>query len=380
VATNFTFKGEQCDELSGNLALTNAMLLFSHLYVRQGPQEIRAPSGSFDLTERVVYVTNTITTMDPDLVTRVISPKVRAAVRPYHFQKPPTVRVNGRLPTVDIAAADVRFEVLGEDFSYWKLRLPRVSGDVVWRGQNLSITNVQASFYGGELTWQGDFDFSVPVGAQLSFKGSAQDADLHALMADLGKKTNDLEGSLSGNLFITSANSDDWRSWQGLGRLRLRNGFLWDIPIFGFFSPILNTIIPGLGKSRVSSGDASFVIDQSVINTRDLQVRSPALRLRYTGTVDFKRAVDARMRAEVLRDAWGIGRLVSFAFRPLTKALEYQINGTLDHPTSKPVYIPTVLLWPLQPLRTVKKLLHLGQPEPVAPPSPFEEQPEWRAD
>ena len=56
------------------------------------------------------------------------------------------MRVNGRLPTVDVADANVRFEVLGEAFSYWKLQLPRVSGDVVWRGESLSITNVQASF------------------------------------------------------------------------------------------------------------------------------------------------------------------------------------------------------------------------------------------
>ena len=41
---------------------------------------------------------------------------------------------------------------------------------------------------------------------------------------------------------ITRANSDDWRSWQGAGRARLRDGFLWDIPIFGFFSPMLRRL------------------------------------------------------------------------------------------------------------------------------------------
>ena len=47
----------------------------------------------------------------------------------------------------------------------------------------------------------------------------------------------------------------------------------------------MNTIIPGVGNLPFSSGDASFAIEESVMGTRDLQVKSPALRLRYIGTV-----------------------------------------------------------------------------------------------
>src|SRR5207302_11055356 len=120
-----------------------------------------------------------------------------------------------------------------------------------------------------------------------------------------------LEGSLDGQLTIASANTDDWRSWQGSGQIRLRHGFLWDIPIFGFFSPVLNTIVPGLGKSPISAARASFKIDQSVVQTDDLELKSPALRLLYNGSVDFKGKVNARLQAEILRDAWGVGRVVS---------------------------------------------------------------------
>jgi hypothetical protein len=365
-ATNFTFRGEWVTELQSSVALTNATLQFSDTVVRHNAQVITVPKGSFDFTERVADVTNAVSTMDPDLVTRVIGPKVRAALAPYHFDKPPTVRISGRLPTFDTQDADVHFAVAGESFHYWRLQSPGLTGDIHWRGDSLVITNVQASFYGGDLTWQGQFDFSVPVGATLAFEGSFKNADLHDLVADLGKKTNNLKGALDAHLTITAANSDDWRSWQGNGYLSLRDGFLWEIPIFGFFSPVLNTIVPGLGSSPVSACDASFTIDQSVVETDNLELMSPALRLQYSGNVDFKGDVDARMHAVILRDAWGVGRVLSVALWPISKAFEYQIKGNIYHPNSEPVYIPRVLMWALHPVKTMKKLFHGKEAAPSA--------------
>jgi hypothetical protein len=191
-------------------------------------------------------------------------------------------------------------------------------------------------------------------------------------MADLGRATNKLQGSLSGHLTITKANSDDWRSWQGYGRVGLRDGFLWGIPMFGIFSPMLERMVPGLGDSPVSAGQATFVIDQSVVETKDLEVKSPALRLRYSGTVDFKGEVDARVRAEILRDAWGVGRALSVVLWPLSKVFEYKISGTTSHPKSDPVYIPKMLMWPLHPFRTLK---HLFVPEKQEPPESTAEPP-----
>jgi hypothetical protein len=380
-ATNFTFRNELVSQLSGAVRFTNSMLSFADVLVRHDTQQVSVPSGRFDFTERVVYVTNAISTVDPDLVTRMIGPRVRAALQPYRFRTPPTVRISGRLPTFNTQDADVRFEVAGEGFSYWKFNVPSVTGDVHWRGDDLSITNVQASFYGGELAWQGRFDFSPPVGAQLAFQGTVKNADLHALMADLGKKTNNLQGTLEGQVVIDRAESDDWRSWEGSGWLRLRDGFLWGIPIFGFFSPVLNTVVPGLGNSAVKSGDTTFTIDQSVIRTSDLELKSPALRLRYDGSVDLKAQVHARMQAEILRDAWGVGRVISLVLWPLSKAFEYRITGSVYHPKSQPVYIPRLLLWPLHPFRSIKTLI---VPSPAKPDSefsdPFSLLPEKEAD
>jgi hypothetical protein len=172
-------------------------------------------------------------------------------------------------------------------------------------------------------------------------------------------------------LKITSANSDDWRSWQGSGQVWLRDGFLWDIPIFGFLSPVLNAIVPGLGHSPISAGDAHFKIDQSVVHTKDFELKSPALRLAYTGSVDFKGTVDARMRAKILRETWGIGHLLSLALWPISKAFEYRITGSVYQPKSAPLFIPKPLLWPLHPIKTVRKFFGPVHQPPTPPEEPL---------
>lgn len=369
--TNFTFRGELCSELATAVQWTNAVLQMSDLIIRQGTQQIRVPHGAVDLKEKTINVTHAISTMDPDLVARVIGPKVRAALRPYRFEQPPTVRVSGRLPMLDIADADVHFQVVGQAFRYWRLQAPSVTGDVFWRGFNLSITNVHATFYGGQLDWRGQFDFAVRPGARLAFEGAVKNADFHSLMVDLGSKTNHLQGSLNGEWIITSARSDDWRSWQGSGRVKLRDGFLWEIPIFGFFSPMLNSIVPGLGNSPISAAEGTFTIDRSVIETSDLELKSPALRLLYYGTIDFQGNVDARMQAEILRDAWGVGRVLSLVLWPISKAFEYRITGPLNDPKSEPVYIPKALLHILHPFKSIKQLFGGEGKKPSPTPQLF---------
>src|SRR6185503_4430437 len=136
----------------------------------------------------------------------------------------------------------------------------------------------------------------------------------------------------------------------------------------GILSKPLDAIAPGLGSSRVSDASAKFIITNSVIFSDDLEMRAPALRLLYEGTVAFDGRVNARVDAELLRDAWLIGRVVSLVFWPVTKMMEYKITGTLSDPRSEPVYLPTkLLLVPLHPFRTLEELFS-EPPKTNAPP------------
>jgi hypothetical protein len=63
------------------------------------------------------------------------------------------------------------------------------------------------------------------------------------------------------------------------------------------------------------------------------------------------------MEASLFRDAPLIGRLLSLAFMPVTKLLEYRIEGTLADPKPEPRYVPKVLMNLLRPVSLLKSLL-----------------------
>src|SRR6185503_16787550 len=133
-------------------------------------------------------------------------------------------------------------------------------------------------------------------------------ADLRRVLRDLQPgRTNKVEGTMSGELHITSADTHDWQSWQGYGHAYLTNGLIWNTPLFSIFSPILNAFVPGLGNSRARHATATYQITNSVIHSQDLVIRATALRMNYQGSVDFDSRLDGRMEAELLRDLPAFG-------------------------------------------------------------------------
>jgi hypothetical protein len=264
--------------------------------------------------------------------------------------------------------ADLYFDLEGGPFHWWRLNLPNISGHVHWAGLHLALEDVRGDFYGGRAAGSARFSFTGQEGTDFEFAFAATNSLLQALMADLSTRTNHLEGRFSTRLVITKANSSDWHSANGFGEIDLRDGLIWDIPLFGIFTPILNGISPGLGNSKANAGTCTFVMTSGVLRSNDLEIRSPATRLVYRGTVDVESQLNARVEAELLRDVWLVGPLVSTVFWPVTKMFEYKVTGTLSEPKTEPVFfIPRIMTLPFHPFRTPRSVL----PEEATPPSSF---------
>ncbi|NDF00923.1 MAG: hypothetical protein EB034_22040, partial [Verrucomicrobia bacterium] len=159
-------------------------------------------------------------------------------------------------------------------------------------------------------------------------------------------------------------NTADWQSWQGFGDVRLNDGLLWEFPIFGLFSPVLNAVNKDLGNSRAKEASGSFILTNSVLYTKNLVINSSPARLHYDGTVDFAGGVNAVVEAEMFRDTFLVGPILSFLTTPMTKVFEYKVTGSLANPKSEPRFIPKFLLLPLRPFQTIREFL---TPDKLAP-------------
>lgn len=357
--TNFAFRGQSADSFQTALEYTNRVLklLFPHLERNRGSQQLSAAAISADFATGEVCLTNAFSTADPVAVAAAIGRGLPNAIKPYHFLRPPTVRAHGNISLRDKRDADLHFTVAGGPLAWWKFRLPHFACRVDWKGEHVKVSDVQAQFYRGTAMGDAMFDFRPQQGTDFRFNAEVTNADLHALMADLSTQTNQLEGRLSARLNVVRANAGDPRSWRGTGRVELRDGLIWEIPLFGILSPVLDGLVPGLGNSRAREGFASFAITNGVIRSHDLEIKASGMRLKYWGALGLNGKLNAHAEAELLRDTWVVGRVLSVALWPVSKIFEYRITGTVRQPKIEPVYlVPKIIQIPLHPIRSMKAL------------------------
>jgi hypothetical protein len=356
-ATNLTFRNQTASSFVGDFGYTNQFMVLLNGRIERGARYMTATGLGVDFPGQRLFLTNGYSTMEQMPVARAISKKVTRTIEPYQFLQPPVVHAYGTIPLVDEVPADLHFKVEGGPFHWQRFNLEHVAGEVNWVGDHMTMTNARASFYKGDLAGSAAFNFAVDPGTDFSFDLTVTNADLHAMVNDLRASTNHLEGLFSGHLNITHANSDDWKSWFGSGEASLHDGLIWDIPIFGRFSPFLDKVHQGLGESRASEGSGKFVINNSIIHSDKVEIRSPTLHLIYRGNVDFGGNVDSFMEAEVLRDTPLVGGFISTLMLPFSKLFESKVTGTLDDPKVAPRFlVPKILNATIHPFRTLSDM------------------------
>ncbi len=362
--TNFGFRGETASVVRASLHFTNKQLTVLEPRLERGSQRGRASGVLVDFDAQLVHLTNGYSTLEPLFAARCLGPHIVKILQPYQFEAPPTVQVGGTIPLHGEEQADLRFDIDGGRFSWWKFNLHTVQARLHWHGTNLDLSGLHSQFYGGEAEGWAKFVF-VPGGtANFEFDCSVTNAFLQLLMADLTISTNQLEGLLSGRARVTHANTGDTESADGYGQLRLRDGLIWDIPLFGIFSTPLNTLSPGLGSSRVGWATCTFRMTNSVLYSDDFEMRAPALRLGYRGTVDLEGNLNARVEGAPLRDIWLVGPVVSTVLWPFAKLFEYKLTGSLNHPKTEPVHIvPKIIQLPFQPFRLLRGIFQEKVPD-----------------
>ncbi len=370
-ARRFNTRGQSVDEFrAARVGFTNGWLRIEDALVRQGTGTAIVPQFAYDIPGRRLYFTNALSTLSPRNVTRAIGPKTARSLEPFEFATPPTVVINGVIPTQDsLDDADVRFETRADHLHWWRLTATNLAATVWWRGQGLIVTNLDTGFHGGRMTGNLAVDFSGPADTVFRFDSVLSEVQLRSLLNDVAPSTNRIDGIIGGRLTVKEAHSRTNGPWTGSGVARLRDGFLWDLPLFGGLSAALDHIAPGIAQSRFNSGSGTFTITNRVIQSHDLEFRSSSMRLLATGTVDFDTRLDATMRAELLRDVPLLGPLVSFALSPVTKLFEYNVRGTLGKPVTSMSHVPEVFMAPLRPIQTIKSILP-GEAEKPANPDP----------
>jgi hypothetical protein len=363
-ATNFTARGENAEGLETAVQYSNSLVRLTGLRLFKDGGELDAPWVEMDWKAQRISFSNAVSTLDPRLAVRLLGPRTPPWLRVIGFDTPPSIRAGGSFVLNDPMATDLHFDISGHNFRSGKLLAETASGLVSWNARNVTLTNVQGDLYDGSVNGWCIFDDTPQVGTLFRGRAYLTNIELPLLMRGWSAKSNNVEGVLSGNVALADGNTANVKSWTGSGRLLVNRARLWDIRLFGIFSPMLNAIIPGAGNSRAYQAGADFAATNGMVATDNLEIRATEFRLLYRGTLNTEKELDARVKAEVLRDTPIFGKVISMVFSPFSTLFEYKIGGTLDAPTHQPLFIPNPLTLLLEPFHKTTP----ASPDDSAPP------------
>ena len=364
--TNFAIRQQTVDWLTARVTYSNLTAEFSQPCLARagGSEKFSADAIWLDLAGQKLFITNGEALMEPQVVAQAIGPKTAEGASPYQFLAVPHTRVNGCVPLKQkfgdlvLDDADLNIDILEATAFRWRrFQTPRIVGTIHWWKEFIIVTNAVAECYGGTARGWGNFNVRTEgEGTDFNFYLNGADVDFHQMATALWAPTNLLAGKLSGEVTVTSANSSDWRTWDGFGAAQLHDGLLWNVPVVGMVSSALSAVTPGLelGNSRATEADGKFTMTNGVVYTDSLDIRSLTMKLRYVGTVDLQQNVDARATAQLLRNMPLFGWIVSTALTPVSKMFECRVTGTLGKPKAEPLYVPKIFLAPLHPIQTME--------------------------
>ncbi len=393
-AGRMRFRGLESARLSMNVSLANQIIQLSDLEWESPDflQWAQVPKMTLSIPDKSIQFHQAQGTIYPKPLLAAIGPEPEQFIEPFLVFRPVQFDVEGLLKWKELEQTDLKFDLkipteranpwrthvnssermyLNREFPdarrirfhWWALNATEIGGRAHWDGSRVLLNDWEGLAYSGSFSGDGEFVRRQDLNdTEFSGKIDISQMELGQLMEDLIGKKKSFAGELNGRLQFEAGKTSDNQTWKGNGWTELKNGLIWDIPVFGFVSQLLNSISPGIGNSRATEARADFEFSDGAVQTENLKIQARGFALDYRGKAWYDGRIDARAQAALLNDVPVGGDLLSFALSPMTKLFEYHISGTLNQPVANPIYVPKWILAPLTPIQSVKGFMNWINP------------------
>lgn len=343
-ATNFSYRGVPIDQMQTSLAFSNHLVELDDWHFTQTNGETKGTLAA-DLHADLLAA-DLESTMNPAALAAMVSPKLYHDLSEWHFKGPVRLLARG---VVDLsegdAGTDLLLSVAGEKLGRGRWSASRATFDVHVLGQHYFITNIVGRAYGGDLTAQVVVG-PVPAGPDQRYVTHIvlSNANLASIARHNAKNLETVpKGAVFLDLQLTGLVSEAiGPATRGSGTLKIEDGALFELRLFGGLSDLLSRIVPGLGIIAQTDMDTAFTIAEQAITTDNLRLSGDVLSLKATGDVEFDGRLDFRAQVQLLRRG-PLAVVLRLLTMPVTKLFEFQLTGTLDEPKWRPVNLPKEL-------------------------------------
>ncbi len=271
------------------------------------------------------------------------APQAAAALPAFRHSEAGELFVDGTLQTNLRDDTHLRMSFHSEGTFYWPLAgadLPLNSPEssMLLQNASLDIPRLRADLFGGRADARLRLD-NLDANPSLTGSIALNDVTYSGLLGLVSEKERNDPGQVD---LALSFHAPDMalETLSGSGEMRLRDGDLFSIPLFGPLSPLVEVVLPetGLGYSVASEAAATFDIRQGILSTDDFQATTPSFQMDTQGTVNLAtRDINFTSRM----NARGIARVATTVFSYI---FEFKGEGTTDEPAWRTHRIPQLPL------------------------------------
>lgn len=334
-SVNATFAAELSDE-------TLRVQLDPIVAVR--PEGKLEASFTQDFKAQTVDLASMVSTMNPKAVARMVGPYVEERLASFAFHGPVAFQAKGAVAYGAEGTTDFQLQGKAQDMGLLWFVADACSARLHLRGNTAEISDIQGSLYGGRF--KGSALFTPDSGStnfRYRIRGEMGEVDFMSVVSALKEEEVDLyEGLLSATLAVEGL----WGEGQGPsaggeGRVRIKDGRLFEIPLFGGLTGFLTKAIPGF-RLLVEQTDASakFTIRDGKLHASNARVEGAVLNVAGDGTYAFDERLDFDIRIQLLKEYTLVGKVMKWVTLPVSKLLEFDLGGTLKAPHWSPAIMP----------------------------------------
>lgn len=291
-----------------------------------------------------------ISMVEPAAAAAMLGPFAERIVQAFRAEGPVQVRGEGVASYGDPGLTDVTLDVRAERLGFGPLRADQAAFRAELKGLSCRVSDLEAACGGGSLT--GSVEIAVSdraAGGQdvrYTIRGGCRDIDLEGLLAGWGIRPGErVFGRLSGACELTGlAGEGQARTARGGGWVRIDDGHLFRVPLFGPLSRFVGRLVPGLDEAlSQGEGSAEFTVRDGGIESENVKIEGDLLSVEGRGRFGLDRGLDFRVQAR-LRDQSIAGKTLRMVTSPVSKLLEFRLRGTVAEPRWHPENLPGDLL------------------------------------
>ncbi len=335
-------------DLALDLSATNRIMRLDGLGVKIGEGVANACLG-FDFLSQTVSFEG-VSDAAPSEIAKMIGPFMTNLIGRFRIEDQLKVEASGIAGYADQSKNDIKVSVEGRKFGWNRFLCDEGSLRVHVLDDKVTVNEIEGSAYGGTFGADVDLDLAQDAASNMKYKLNARVGDMDfglAMTAVSGGATNLYRGACSASVELQgTAGEGQGKTAKGKGEILVANGHLFQVPLFGELSSFVIAYVPGFSLLlRQTDAKASVVIGDGFVSSDSILVEGDVFSLEGRGRCSLAGDLDFDAQFVLFRQHTFVGGMMRYLMLPVSKMLEFSLDGTIKEPRWRPVYLPKELFF-----------------------------------